>query len=562
MKNIFLKKRPSKKVLTVASKVSHNFEEEKKEDSYHDQDEVPLALNVGQAALASAALTRTLMCSEAMDYDPTIRNNSLEPHVDESMVSRGVEGVLGGHAHLALNTDDYELAFPPDQDDDVLFGDEEASPDIGIPSALLEMPDLNWPAAVVLPGDQMAEEDNDDAMSLPQSATGPPSEINIDLFGAPTSPMRDPSVVFAAVRDSRTPQDRDDLLEQLHYRPSGEGTTYMDQQNEQDLQTKLCDAQRLVRVILGKSDDPAKGMFSSLEHGSILQAIRTFAVMKKELLDLRQQQESKDGDPPAILTNLQSPATTRQTSDFSCPSPSNPMSSTSPVDCPDGTGSDDVQEQQRHLSVLRNAVVLAARKCQSLEQQLKHANETIDQLQLDQENLAQSKTPEELEDILARLHGVPASSVSREERKKIRSYVVDMLQSTKDQQHQVALRESRCREESSHQELEAAKKQIQVLQARLSSFTSSVDEHDDLGVIPNPLLDMQRRLREKDERIAQLEASQIQSQLRLQGAAVKSRQLLETNCWPNASDRLRLLEEEHQELANNVRMLEGKAVQL
>jgi hypothetical protein len=238
------------------------------------------------------------------------------------------------------------------------------------------------------------------------------------------------------------------------------------------------------------------------------------------------------------------------------------MSSTSPVDCPDGTGSDDVQEQQRHLSVLRNAVVLAARKCQSLEQQLKHANETIDQLQLDQENLAQSKTPEELEDILARLHGVPASSVSREERKKIRSYVVDMLQSTKDQQHQVALRESRCREESSHQELEAAKKQIQVLQARLSSFTSSVDEHDDLGVIPNPLLDMQRRLREKDERIAQLEASQIQSQLRLQGAAVKSRQLLETNCWPNASDRLRLLEEEHQELANNVRMLEGKAVQL
>lgn len=448
---------------------------------------------------------------------------------------------------LVTTTDDDDIGCQ-DPEDDCFFDDDDASPDVGIPSAKLEMPDLDWPA-LALPVDRL--EGDDDEMSVLQSVAGPPSEINIDLCGAPTSPMRDPSVIFAAARVSRTPQDNYGLLDQIHY---GDDVMRLDQQLE--LETKLCDAERLVRVVIGKPDN-AKGNFASLEQGSILEAIRTFAIMKKELLELRQQQERKDGDPLAILTNLTSPASTRQSADFSNFQTSSPASPSS-LDIP-GPRSDDSPGNHRQFDVVRKALVLAAKKCQSMEQQLKHADETIEQLRRDHAPAAAvlSKTPEELEEILAKLHGLPASAVSREERRKIRSYVNDIIQTTKEHQHQEALQESRRREESARQELEAAKEKIAALQLK---FCSSTAIHE--TEIPSPLLEMSRQMQEKDERIAQLEASQARFQSLLQTAMASSRSPLEVPMWPNSTERLKMLEKEHKDLADSVRMLEGQAIQL
>ena len=70
---------------------------------------------------------------------------------------------------------------------------------------------------------------------------------------------------------------------------------------------QLMDAQRLVRIILGK---PFSKSQEILDANSILQAIRSFALMKAELMNLRKKQEISDGDPPAILETLGSPTAT------------------------------------------------------------------------------------------------------------------------------------------------------------------------------------------------------------------------------------------------------------
>ena len=96
------------------------------------------------------------------------------------------------------------------------------------------------------------------------------------------------------------------------------------------------------------------------------------------------------------------------------------------------------------------------------------------QLQLSPPPLS-NKTPQELEDILARVHDLPVSSVLQEERLKIQAYVVDMLQATKDQQQEVALKESQRGEDAARQELLTAKKQIEALKTKLSLVSSRKD---------------------------------------------------------------------------------------
>ena len=149
-------------------------------------------------------------------------------------------------------------------------------------------------------------------------------------------------------------------------------------------------------------------------------------------------------------------------------------------------------DQHRQINLMRNALVLAARKCQALEGELKRANETIKQLHLDHSTneagararagaIAPSKkTPEELEDILAKLHCLSASSaLSREERNKLQAYIVDRLQATNDSQQEVALKESRRGEDMARQELETAKQQIEALKVKLS-LVSSRNYHEDV----------------------------------------------------------------------------------
>ena len=140
-------------------------------------------------------------------------------------------------------------------------------------------------------------------------------------------------------------------------------------------------------------------------------------------------------------------------------------------------------DQHRQINLMRNALVLAARKCQALEGELKRANETIKQLHLDHSTneagagaraiAPTNNTPEELEDLLAKLHGLSASSaVSIEERNKLQAYIVDRLQATNNSQQEVALKESRRGEDMARQELETAKQQIEALKVKLSLVSS------------------------------------------------------------------------------------------
>jgi hypothetical protein len=385
------------------------------------------------------------------------------------------------------------------------------------------------------------------------SVQRPPSEIDLDFDAVPPSPMRDPSVASGLAGGAP-------LLPQ-HPLLGFPSEVEVDFAPEFGLRTKLCDAERLVRVILG-SQAVIDGKFSSLEHGSILQAIRTFAVMKQELIELRQKAERKDGDPPAILTNLTSPGTTNHTHSFSSPGTSSPQSPETPED------DDSYQRHRQALRTTRNALVNAAKKCHSLEEQLKRANETIDRLQLEQtpnpyilsleQNLptttcissTTNKTSAELEDILAKLHNVPAASVSRDDREKIRQYVLDMVASTKCANHEQALQQSQQREANVRRQLQAAEERIQSLEQQLQRFQSNE--------IPDPLDQANRQLQMKDERIAQLEASQARLQSLVQLAVTRSQPLQEKN----HSERFRKLEAEYQTLAESVHFLEGQTVSL
>ena len=125
----------------------------------------------------------------------------------------------------------------------------------------------------------------------------PPREVTVEHLCVPPSPISTNSV-------------NERLLEvpsRLHFTPF-----IGDKTNRQ-----LLDCKRLVRVILEPSHDDEQ----LLDTNTIMHAIRSHAMMKQELVELRKKQEEIDGDPPCILQNLGSPATATQDSSFSMPPP-------------------------------------------------------------------------------------------------------------------------------------------------------------------------------------------------------------------------------------------------
>lgn len=143
------------------------------------------------------------------------------------------------------------------------------------------------------------------------SPTKPPLEIMVDHLAEPPSPMREPKV---NVINSPSMGRRllDDYQPGSFLEPSPRETpTYNpcigDPLGDIAMHRQLMDAQRLVRIILGK---PFSKSQEILDANSILQAIRSYALMKAELMNLRKKQEISDGDPPAILESLGSPTAT------------------------------------------------------------------------------------------------------------------------------------------------------------------------------------------------------------------------------------------------------------
>jgi len=143
--------------------------------------------------------------------------------------------------------------------------------------------------------------------STAKYSSQPPQEIMIDLLAVPPSPMRDPNLNPAT---SPNAQRRllDDFDPSMHLTfQESSPRKFGDPVGDIAMERQLKDAQRLVRIILGK---PTNKNPQELGSNSILQAIRSYALMKAELMDLRKKQEVIDGDPPAILETLGSPAAT------------------------------------------------------------------------------------------------------------------------------------------------------------------------------------------------------------------------------------------------------------
>jgi len=196
----------------------------------------------------------------------------------------------------------------------------------------------------------------------PTRLFNPPQEIMIDPFVVPPSPMREPNIDIMA-NPTMKKHLLDDFSEDSPREVPTENNHLSDPIEYLAMQRQLMDAQRLVRIILGKQHE--------LDTSSILQAIRSYALTRAELIDLRKRQEIKDGDPPAILQALGSPTATT------------PSSARSGASSP----------QHQNLKTANNS---RHRICESTEQKschadgnsdiritsaLKQANETIEGLQ-------------------------------------------------------------------------------------------------------------------------------------------------------------------------------------
>ena len=231
---------------------------------------------------------------------------------------------------------------------------------------------------------------------------GPPCiEVMIDPTGVPPSPLRESQLDFPPLDHNNTD---DPLLTSVdNYRKDTSSSPVVADGlgaplGDIGMKTQLWDAQRLVRVVLGKPQANTQ----PLESGSILQAIRAFALMKQELISLRKQQERRDHDPPAIMEGLDTPTTSgggltpagsscvQQQSSSSFRnfnrlknSPARPSSSrASPSSSVSSFGKEgEISASGKSSSVSKKAIAEAAKRIQYLERQLQNATVTIHKLQ-------------------------------------------------------------------------------------------------------------------------------------------------------------------------------------
>lgn len=208
--------------------------------------------------------------------------------------------------------------------------------------------------------------------STPNFSSHPPQEIMIDHLAVPPSPMREPNPNIMAspsmnkrLLDDRPPglflnfQEVSPREAKLRHHCVG------DPVGDIAMQRQLMDAQRLVRLILGRQH--------VLGPSSILQAIRSFALMKAELVGLRTKQEVIDDDPPAILLALGSPAMTTPSTTRTSARSRRRSGMETPISNSDGTW-ESTEYRSDNIDANPNAPISPA---------LEQANDTIQKLQKD-----------------------------------------------------------------------------------------------------------------------------------------------------------------------------------
>ena len=142
----------------------------------------------------------------------------------------------------------------------------------------------------------------------PKNFFHPPQEVTVDHLFVPPSPMKEPSMTYHNVTSPQSERLLDDHpgLRLTFNNTHEDHHCFGDPVGDIAMQRQLLDAQRLVRVIL----EPSHETQQLLDTNTILHAIRSHALMKRELIELRKKQEVVDGDPPCILQNLGSPTAT------------------------------------------------------------------------------------------------------------------------------------------------------------------------------------------------------------------------------------------------------------
>jgi hypothetical protein len=142
----------------------------------------------------------------------------------------------------------------------------------------------------------------------PKNFFHPPQEVTVDHLFVPPSPMKEPSMTYHNVTSPQSERLLDDHpgLRLAFDNTHEDHHCFGDPVGDIAMQRQLLDAQRLVRVIL----EPSHETQQLLDTNTIFRAIRSHALMKRELIELRKKQEVIDGDPPCILQNLGSPTAT------------------------------------------------------------------------------------------------------------------------------------------------------------------------------------------------------------------------------------------------------------
>ncbi|MGK3757379.1 MAG: hypothetical protein ACI8RD_009693, partial [Bacillariaceae sp.] len=144
----------------------------------------------------------------------------------------------------------------------------------------------------------------------PKNFFHPPQEVTVDHLFVPPSPMKEPSMTnhhVTSPQNERLLDDHPGLRLTFDNTHDDEHHCFGDPVGDIAMHRQLLDAQRLVRVILEPSHEKNQQL---LDTNTILHAIRSHALMKRELIELRKKQEVIDGDPPCILQNLGSPTAT------------------------------------------------------------------------------------------------------------------------------------------------------------------------------------------------------------------------------------------------------------
>lgn len=368
------------------------------------------------------------------------------------------------------------------------------------------------------------------AAGPPSNLFLPPREVTIDPYAVPPSPMKEPSMAFLAQQEDQgtllTLGNVQQPRSQQQYQLQSHGVLG-DPVGDIAMKRQLLDAQRLVRVILGKPLSSG-GEHQPLETSNILQAIRSFALMKQELVDLRKRQEEAEGDPPCILQTLGSPATSATTSNGT----KTPRTAASAIPSPSAGGyffgRNKQQDDSNHSAPLSASCAVAAlseakSQLESLEEQLSAANETILRLQTEK-ILGRSR----LDDSANKGLAVPdtASSISQ-----LPADEFDLKATYKRllQDHKISVEESKRNLDMVLEEVasipkrvlakDSVREKLKMYVQTIAQQTSKLEQIELLAEMQKSKEESQVRIRALEERLHRQEATHEQHAARLNGTS-------------------------------------------